>query len=63
MKNRQVNVVIVGSGAGGGVVAKELSTAGLSVVLFEGEVGFRTMIIPTMNSFPNLSPHWERHAG
>jgi len=35
MKNRQVNAVIVGSGAGGGVVAKELSIAGLSVVLFE----------------------------
>ena len=35
MVNRQVNAVIVGSGAGGGVVAKELSTAGVSVVLFE----------------------------
>ena len=30
-----VNVVIVGSGAGGGVVAKELSVLGYSVVLFE----------------------------
>ena len=30
-----VNAVIVGSGAGGGVVAKELATAGLSVVLLE----------------------------
>lgn len=35
MANKKVNAVIVGSGAGGGVVAKELSTAGLSVVLFE----------------------------
>jgi len=35
MVNKHVNVVITGSGAGGGVVAKELSTAGLSVVLFE----------------------------
>lgn len=35
MTNRKVNVVIVGAGAGGGVVAKELSLAGLSVVLFE----------------------------
>ena len=35
MKNMHVNAVVVGAGAGGGVVAKELSTAGLSVVLFE----------------------------
>src|SRR5664279_4709604 len=35
MKNTHVNAVVVGAGAGGGVVAKELSTAGLSVVLFE----------------------------
>jgi len=31
----KVNAVIVGAGAGGGVVAKELSQAGLSVVLLE----------------------------
>ena len=35
MSNRHVNAVIVGAGAGGGVVAKELSVAGMSVVLFE----------------------------
>ena len=35
MKNQHVNAIIVGAGAGGGVVAKELSTAGMSVVLFE----------------------------
>ena len=35
MAIRKVNAIVVGSGAGGGVVAKELSTAGLSVVLFE----------------------------
>ncbi|MDQ2077969.1 GMC family oxidoreductase [Marinimicrobium sp. ABcell2] len=35
MANEHVDVVIVGAGAGGGVVAKELSAAGLSVVLFE----------------------------
>jgi choline dehydrogenase-like flavoprotein len=35
MALRHVNAVIVGAGAGGGVVAKELSTAGLSVVLLE----------------------------
>jgi choline dehydrogenase-like flavoprotein len=32
---RPVNAVIIGSGAGGGVVAKELAEAGLSVVLLE----------------------------
>src|SRR5881628_2525193 len=32
---KHVNAVIVGAGAAGGVVAKELATAGLSVVLLE----------------------------
>ena len=42
MANQHVNAIVVGAGAGGGVVAKELSAAGLSVVLFErgGWVGF-----------------------
>src|SRR5512140_3966017 len=35
MALKRVNAVIVGSGAGGGVVAKELATAGLSVALLE----------------------------
>ncbi len=35
MKNKHVNAIIVGAGAGGGIVAKELATNGLSVVLFE----------------------------
>ena len=35
MKNKHVNAVVVGAGAGGGVIAKELSYAGMSVVLFE----------------------------
>lgn len=35
MANERVNAVIVGSGAGGGIAAKELAEAGLSIVLFE----------------------------
>jgi choline dehydrogenase-like flavoprotein len=35
MKNKHVNAIVVGAGAGGGVTAKELAVAGLSVVLFE----------------------------
>jgi choline dehydrogenase-like flavoprotein len=35
MKNKHVNAIVVGAGAGGGIVAKELAVAGLSVVLFE----------------------------
>jgi choline dehydrogenase-like flavoprotein len=35
MAKKHVNAVVVGSGAGGGVVAKELAVGGLSVVLFE----------------------------
>jgi choline dehydrogenase-like flavoprotein len=35
MALKHVNAIVIGAGAGGGVVAKELSEAGLSVVLFE----------------------------
>lgn len=35
MKYKHVNAIVVGAGAGGGIVAKELAGAGLSVVLFE----------------------------
>ena len=35
MVMKRVNAVVVGAGAGGGIVAKELAEAGLSVVLLE----------------------------
>jgi len=35
MGNKHVNAIVVGSGAGGGIVAKELAVNGFSVVLFE----------------------------
>jgi len=35
MSLKHVNAVIIGAGAGGGIVAKELATAGLSLVLLE----------------------------
>src|SRR3984893_17832047 len=35
MANKKVDMVVIGSGAGGAVVAKELAEAGLSVVVFE----------------------------
>lgn len=35
MENKHVNAVVVGAGAGGGVIAKELAVGGLSVVLME----------------------------
>jgi choline dehydrogenase-like flavoprotein len=35
MTDKRVNAIVIGSGAGGGIMAKELSEAGLSVVLFE----------------------------
>jgi choline dehydrogenase-like flavoprotein len=35
MKNKHVNAIVVGAGAGGGVAAKELAVNGMSVVLFE----------------------------
>jgi choline dehydrogenase-like flavoprotein len=35
MANKHVNAIVIGAGAGGGIVAKELSETGLSVVLIE----------------------------
>jgi len=45
----QVDFVIVGSGAAGGVMAKELSTAGFSVVVLEQGHISRPPISSTMN--------------
>ena len=35
MKQDRADAIVVGSGASGGIVAKELATAGFSVVLLE----------------------------
>jgi hypothetical protein len=35
MNNKHVNAVVIGAGAGGGAVAKELAVAGLSVIILE----------------------------
>jgi choline dehydrogenase-like flavoprotein len=40
MTLKQVNAVLIGAGAGGGIVAKELAEAGLSVVLLERGKGY-----------------------
>ncbi len=52
MKNKHVNAIVVGAGAGGGIVAKELSVSGLSVVLFErgGWVTFDNTNTDELNS-------------
>ena len=47
MANKHVNAIVVGAGAGGGIVAKELATNGLSVVLFERGEG------PNYDEHPN----------
>src|ERR1700704_365709 len=35
MPRDRVDAIVIGSGAGGGIVAKELAAAGLSVIVFE----------------------------
>ncbi len=35
MKNKHVDAIVVGAGAGGGIVAKELAVAGMKTILFE----------------------------
>lgn len=43
-KKQTVDVVVIGCGAGGGVIAKELSEAGLSVVGLESGKRFNPLL-------------------
>jgi flavin-dependent dehydrogenase len=69
MSLKHVNAVVVGAGTGGGIVAKELSEAGLSVVLLErshltGSVNTAALLVGILGSLieefldpsSNLSP-------
>ena len=57
MALKHVNAVVVGAGAGGGVVAKELAAAGFSVVC----AGTRTMAFSAVDYFRCL--RWSRTLG
>ena len=46
MANTHVNAIVVGAGAGGGVVSKELAIHGLSVVLVRRKRGFSRFLDP-----------------
>ena len=39
MAPKNVNAVVIGAGAGGGIVAKELAEAGLTFCFWNGESG------------------------
>lgn len=54
-KNNKVSVCIIGSGAGGGVVAKELGEKGLSVVVLEAGRRFNPL-----KDYTAASEDWER---
>jgi len=55
MSNRHVDAVVVGAGAGGGVVAKELSEGGLSVVEAAGR---SSMTWTTMSSAASFTEYY-----
>ena len=69
MGNKHVNAIVVGSGAGGGVVAKELAVGGLSVILFErgdwpvyDNRNTDELISQSRQILGNaFGPDWERH--
>lgn len=69
MADRKVNAVVVGAGAGGGIVAKELAVNGLSTVLFERGgwpeydkhpndelISQRTQVLGS-----SFGPDWDKH--
>jgi choline dehydrogenase-like flavoprotein len=67
--NKHVNAIVVGAGAGGGAVAKELATAGISVILFErGEwIRYDDLAFDELGSqrvqvlHASYGPDWERN--
>ena len=64
MALKHVNAVIVGAGAGGGVVAKELAEAGLSVVLLErGKWYHGLRIAAKMTCATSALPCWAMLSG
>lgn len=58
INKEELDVVIIGSGAGGGVVAKELGEAGLSVVVIEAGKRFNPFIdyLTDRNDFEAVTP-------
>ena len=56
---KRVNAVVIGAGAAGGIVAKELSAAGLSVVLLERGKWYTACRLPQRRS-PQPAHHLAR---
>ncbi len=57
----RVNAVVVGAGAGGGIVAKELAVAGLSVVLLERGKWYTPPIAARTICATSARPCWVMH--